>query len=350
MSEASVVGWDTRARTRNNRTRICCVANYTISQFFFQQCWKERPSFELRCKGSAFPETDKGFWIFFSLKEHFSLFGGKKPREIRTFVGRKLKKMDKLIFISNDDGFEAEGIQQLAEMMRELGDVFVVAPDGGRSGASMSISSHSPVRNTFICHEEGSETRGSLTMWACTGTPNDCTKMAFEKLLPRRPDLVLGGINHGDNCAVNAHYSGTMSIALEGCIKHVPSIAFSSGRTAEDADFTYMKDYVMRIVKMVLKEGLPLEVCLNVNVPDEVPLKGLKICKMGMGDWHEEWQERSHPRGGKYYWIAGYYAPYDKHDEESDTWAYEHGYVAVTPLQLDMTAYATMKKLSGLMV
>ncbi len=269
---------------------------------------------------------------------------------MRTFVGRKRKKMDKLIFISNDDGFDAAGLTQLAEMVREFGDVFVVAPDGGRSGASMSISSHSPVRNTFISHEEGTAERGSLTVWACTGTPNDCTKMAFEKLLPRRPDLVLGGINHGDNCAVNAHYSGTMAIALEGCIKHVPSIAFSSGRTAEDADFGYMKEYVRRIVKMVLKEGLPLEVCLNVNIPDVTPLKGLKICKMGLGDWHEEWQERSHPRGGKYYWIAGYYAPHDVNDVESDSWAYEHGYVAVTPLQLDMTAYETMKRLSGLIV
>ncbi|MBQ9666686.1 MAG: 5'/3'-nucleotidase SurE [Bacteroidaceae bacterium] len=253
--------------------------------------------------------------------------------------------MEKLIFISNDDGYSAEGIKQLAEMVRGYGDVFIVAPDSGRSGAGMSISSHNPVRNTFICHEDGTEEKGSLTVWACTGTPDDCAKMAFEKLLPRRPDLVLGGINHGDNCAVNAHYSGTMSIALEGCIKHVPSIAFSSGKTACDADFSYMREVVQKVVKMVLKEGLPIGVCLNVNVPDTNELKGLKICKMGMGDWHEEWQERDHPRGGKYYWIAGYYAPHDENDHESDTWAYEHGYVAVTPIQLDMTAYTAMEQL-----
>ena len=82
-----------------------------------------------------------------------------------------------------------------------------------------------------------------------------------------------------------------------------------------------------------------------LTLPDVEPLKGVKICKMGMGDWHEEWQERDHPRGGKYYWIAGYYAPHDEHDEESDSWAYEHGYVAVTPLQLDMTAYGVMESL-----
>lgn len=256
--------------------------------------------------------------------------------------------MEKLIFISNDDGYSAEGINQLAEMVRPFGDVFVVAPDSGRSGASMSISSHTPVKNHLIKTDPATSGKGSLTVWSCSGTPDDCTKMAFEVLLPRNPDLVLGGINHGDNCAVNAHYSGTMSIALEGCIKKVPSIAFSSGKIAADADFSYMTDYVQKIVKMVLSEGLPEGVCLNVNVPDTDNIKGIKICKMGMGDWHEEWQEREHPRGGKYYWIAGYYAPYDQNDKDSDSWAFDNGYVAVTPLQLDMTAYNTLQTLKSL--
>jgi 5'-nucleotidase len=168
--------------------------------------------------------------------------------------------------------------------------------------------------------------------------------MAFEKLLPRVPDLVIGGINHGDNCAVNAHYSGTMAIALEGCLKGVPSIAFSSGKMEQDADFSYMTEMVQKIVKMVLENGLPSGVCLNVNMPNVEQFEGLKICKMGMGDWHEEWQERDHPRGGKYYWIAGYYAPHEE-EKGSDTWAFNHGYVAVTPIQLDLTAYSFMEQL-----
>ena len=136
-----------------------------------------------------------------------------------------------------------------------------------------------------------------------------------------------------------------MSIALEGCIKQVPSIAFSSGKTAKDADFSYMKREVRKLIKIALEQGFPLGVCLNVNAPDTEETKGMRICKMGLGEWHEEWQERDHPWGGKYYWIAGYYAPYDKNDEESDTWAYENGYVAVTPLQLDMTAYSFLEQL-----
>lgn len=256
--------------------------------------------------------------------------------------------MEKLIFISNDDGFDAKGINALAEMVRKYGDVFVVAPTGGRSGASMSISSHTPVKNKLIKQEPASDGKGSLTVWSCTGTPNDCTKMAFEVLLPRCPDLVLGGINHGDNSAVNAHYSGTMSIAMEGCMKSVPSIAFSSGKTAADADFSYMTPWVEKIVESVLENGLPKGVCLNVNMPKDEAIKGIRICKMGMGDWHEEWEERIHPHGDKYYWIAGYYLPEDENDQESDTWAFRNGYVAITPIQLDLTAYQAFNQLKSL--
>lgn len=262
---------------------------------------------------------------------------------------KKYFDMEKLIFISNDDGVYANGVMQLADMAREFGDVFVVAPDQGRSGAGMSITSVSPVRNTFVRHEEAAEGRGSLTVWKCSGTPDDCAKMGFEILLPRKPDLVLAGINHGDNCAVNAHYSGTMSIALEGAIKEVPSVAFSSGKAEKDADFSYMRVYVRKVIGAVLGHGLPPNVCLNVNVPDTADLKGIKICKMGMGDWHDEWQEREHPHGGKYYWIGGYYAPFDKDDTESDSWAFEHGYVAVTPIRLDLTAYAAMEQISQML-
>ena len=244
-----------------------------------------------------------------------------------------------LILISNDDGYQAKGIHALVEMVRQFGDVFVVAPDSGRSGASMGISAHDPVRNKLVHEEPG------LTVWSCSGTPDDCVKMAFEILLPRRPDLVLGGINHGNNCAVNAHYSGTVSIAFEGCIKEVPAIAFSSGYIEADANFESMRPVVEKVVKHVLKHGLPKGVCLNVNAPAAETFRGIKVQRMGMGDWHEEWQESVHPHGWNYYWIAGYYAPSDPYDENSDTWAYEHGYVAITPLHLDLTAYDAMKDL-----
>lgn len=253
--------------------------------------------------------------------------------------------MEKLILISNDDGYLAAGINALVDMVRKYGDVIVVAPDSGRSGASMSISSSTPVRNKLIKEEAGNTNCGSLSMWSCSGTPDDCVKMAFENLCPRTPDLVLGGINHGDNCAVNAHYSGTVSIAFEGCLKQVPSIAFSSGYTNADADFASITPWVEKIVEHTLKNGLPKGTCLNVNCGPFEQFKGIRICRMGMGDWKEEWQKATHPHGWEYYWIAGYYAPTDGDDEATDTWAYRNGYVAVTPLHLDLTAYQAMKEL-----
>ena len=247
-----------------------------------------------------------------------------------------------LILISNDDGYQAKGIAALVDMVRPYGDVFVVAPDTARSGASMGITAHDPVRNKLIKEEPG------LTVWSCSGTPDDCVKMAFEVLLPRRPDLVLGGINHGNNCAVNAHYSGTVSIAFEGCLKGVPSVAFSSGYIEADADFEGMRPVVERVVSHVLQHGLPKGVCLNVNAPATDTFQGIKVQRMGMGDWHEEWQQAQHPHGWTYYWIAGYYAPTDPEDTTTDTWAYDHGFVTITPLQLDLTAYKVMEELKVL--
>lgn len=236
-----------------------------------------------------------------------------------------------LILISNDDGYTAKGINCLVDMVKDFGDVIVVAPDSPRSGTGMAITSTIPVRNKLISKEEG------ITVWACSGTPVDCVKMAFEKLCPRRPSLVLGGINHGNNCGVNAHYSGTVSIAFEGCLKGIPSIAFSLGDMDSKADFEPMRQYVRKIVKMALEGGIPKGVCLNVNAPKGNTYKGIKVQKMGMGDWHEEWQECEHPHGGKYYWISGYYKPFEPDDETTDTWAFENGYVAITPLHLDLT-------------
>lgn len=253
-----------------------------------------------------------------------------------------------LFLLSNDDGYQAKGINDLVDMLRPIADIVVVAPDSPRSGASLSISSHTPVRNKLIKQEDAHDGLGSLTVWSCSGTPDDCVKMAFEKMLDRDPDLVIGGINHGDNCAVNAHYSGTVGIAIEAAIKHVPSIAFSSGRLDADADFSSMKPYVLQIVNHVLANGLPYGTFLNVNAGAYDEYKGIRICKMGMGEWKEEWQEAVHPHGWHYYWIAGYYEPNEPNDEETDTWAFNNGYVAVTPIKLDFTDYETRKSLKSL--
>lgn len=247
--------------------------------------------------------------------------------------------MRPLILISNDDGFYAEGIKALTEIVKELGDVVVVAPDGGRSGASLSITSTVPVRYRKEYSMDG------VTVYSCTGSPCDCIKMAFEKILDRRPDIVLGGINHGDNAAVNAHYSGTLAISLESTIKGVPAIGFSSCALSGYERFLQCREPIYKIVKSVIAEGLPAGVYLNVNIPDCDTYSGIRLCKMGKGDWIDEWIEREHPRGGTYYWIAGHYESFDSDDDSTDTWALNHGYVAITPITLDLTAYSAFDRL-----
>lgn len=247
--------------------------------------------------------------------------------------------MRPLIFISNDDGYDAKGICSLVEMVRDLGDIVVVAPDSPRSGASLSFTSTQPLRTRVVKDEPG------LKVISCSGTPCDCVKLGFETVIDRQPALVLAGINHGDNASVNAHYSGTIAVALEGTLKRVPSIGFSSCRYDHDADFSPMRDTVRDIVTKTLAKGLPQGVFLNVNFPDADTFRGVRICRMGNGEWINELEKRCDPRGRCYYWVAGSYVDFDAQDKETDLASVHDGYVAITPLRLDLTAYEAMPML-----
>ena len=251
--------------------------------------------------------------------------------------------MRPLILISNDDGYAASGIRQLTDMVRGLGEVVVVAPDSGRSGISMGFTGTTPIRVRLIQDD------GDVKVYACSGTPCDCIKLAIAQLLPRRPDLILAGINHGDNAAINVHYSGTMAIALEGAMKRIPAIGFSSKKLSADADFSALRPTVQMMVKTVLEKGLPTGVCLNVNYPAAESFKGIRICRMGLGDWVNEVELRTDPRDRDYYWVAGNFESHDHDDETTDTWALNHGYIAVTPTQLDITAYDAMDVMKELL-
>ena len=244
-----------------------------------------------------------------------------------------------LILISNDDGYYAKGINDLVEMVRDYGDVLVVAPDGARSGASLSITSREPVRIRKIHEEDG------LQIYSCTGSPCDCVKIAFEKLIDGRPDLILAGINHGDNASVNTHYSGTMGVTMEGCMKYIPSVAFSLCDYRDEADFEPLRPLIRTITQKVLKEGLPLGVCLNVNFPLVPEFKGVKVCRMAHGTWGNECVMCHHPRGYDYFWMVGSYTNDEPEAEDTDNWALNHGYVAITPTQIDVTAYSAIDML-----
>lgn len=259
--------------------------------------------------------------------------------------------MRKLILISNDDGYEAKGLRCLVDMLRPLADIVVCAPEGPRSGFSCAFSATTPLLLNLRHKEPGVE------IWSCNGTPVDCVKMALSQILTRRPDMVIGGINHGDNGSVNSHYSGTMGVTMEGCMKYIPSVAYSLCDHNADADFEPLRPYIRRFTERILNEGLPKDVCLNINFPllkkdseatecaegTDSPavsasrFKGIKVCRMAHGSWLNEVTKCHHPRGYDYYWMVGHYRNDEPEAEDTDNWALTHGYIAITPTHIDVT-------------
>ena len=254
-----------------------------------------------------------------------------------------------LLLISNDDGYQAKGIRELVEMLSDYGDILVCAPDSARSGSSCCFSVTTPLTLTL------QEKRPGVEIWSCNGTPTDCVKMALAELCPRKPDMVIGGINHGDNASVNAHYSGTMGVTLEGCMKYIPSVAFSLCDHRADADFEPLRPLIREITKRVLQEGLPQGVCLNVNFPlllgdpraPRTSYKDVRVCRMAKGTWSSEVTKCRHPRGYDYWWMVGSYTNDEPEAEDTDNWALNHGYVAITPTQIDVTAYSALELIKG---
>ena len=244
-----------------------------------------------------------------------------------------------LILVSNDDGITAKGISELIKFLRPLGEIVVMAPYTPRSGTACSLTVKEPIHYQLLRKEVG------LTVYKCSGTPTDCVKLAFHTVLERKPDLVIGGINHGDNSAVNVHYSGTMGVVMEGCLKGVPSVAFSLCSHEADADFEPAGEYIRDIVRKLLEKGLPPLTCLNVNIPNTKELKGVRICQQSRGQWVNEWEHFAHREDTQYYWLTGEFQQTDTENEKSDRWALANEYIAITPTTVDMTAYELMDEL-----
>ena len=235
-----------------------------------------------------------------------------------------------LILISNDDGVQAQGIQVLTALMQRLGDVIVVAPDGPRSAASCSISPITNIRISLLCDEPGKK------VYKCSGTPTDCVKLALDGLLQVRPHLVVSGINHGDNASVSLHYSGTVGAVLEACMKQVPGIAFSLRTKSQQCDFSPYEEVILQTASRVLRDGLPQDTLLNVNFPEVQALKGTRLCRIGRGRWMKEMEKV----GEGEYRLTGYFQNLEPEADDTDYWALDHGYAAITPVQLDMTNYS----------
>jgi 5'-nucleotidase len=222
-------------------------------------------------------------------------------------MSKSKKKVLPVILITNDDGVMAPGILNLVEAVKDLGKVVVVAPDKPQSGMGHAITIGLPLRLHPVSIFEGVEA------WQCSGTPVDCVKLAVDKVLHRKPDICLSGINHGANHSINVIYSGTMSAAVEAAIESIPSAGFSLLDHSVEADFTGARKYARLVVQQMLSTKLDKHTVLNVNIP-AVPvelIKGVRICKQAYAKYEEDFIERSDPNGKKYFWLTGEFVNFD---------------------------------------
>ena len=262
----------------------------------------------------------------------------KEPKKAKA-GGTKTKPV---ILITNDDGITAPGIMNLVEAVKDLGKIVVVAPDKPQSGMGHAITIGQPLRlhkvNTFT----------DIEAYSCTGTPVDCVKLAVDKVLHRKPDLCLSGINHGANHSINVIYSGTMSAAVEAAIESIPSAGFSLLDYSIEADFTGARKFVRIVVEKMLSTKLDKHTVLNVNIPPLGVdlLKGFKLCRQAYAKYEEDFMERQDPTGRMYYWLTGEFVNFDK-GKDTDVWALAHGYVSVVPVQFDMTHYSQKELLEN---
>lgn len=244
-----------------------------------------------------------------------------------------------LILITNDDGVDAKGINELIACLRNLGEIVVMAPDGPRSGMSSAITSAVPIRYSVVERKEG------LTIYKCTGTPVDCIKLAINEVLDRKPDLVVSGINHGSNSAICLNYSGTMGAAIEGCIFDIPSIGVSLTDHRPDADFGECRKLTQTLAGKLLKTGLPRGTYLNLNIPNVYPVKGIKVCKQADGKWVNEYMTAQAPSGQSVYWLTGNFQDYTPENTLNDTWALDQGYASLVPCKIDVTDYEFLDRI-----
>lgn len=239
-----------------------------------------------------------------------------------------------LILVTNDDGIYAPGIKALVEVALQFGEVLVVAPDTGQSGMGHAITISNILRLREIDYLP------NVKAYSCTGTPVDCVKLAIYKVLQKKPDLLLSGINHGANHSINVIYSGTMSAAVEGALEGIPSLGFSLLDYSHHADMEPAKVFAHKIIKNALIKGMPKDICLNVNIPKAniSAIKGIKVCRQAKGNWEDNFEVRTDPHQRNYYWLTGEFKNEDK-GEDTDVYALENNFVSVVPVQYDLTAH-----------
>ena len=247
-----------------------------------------------------------------------------------------------IILVTNDDGISAPGIRALIQVMEEIGNVVVVAPDSPQSAMGHAIT----INNTLHLNKISKE-NDAITEYSCSGTPVDCVKLAVNEILKQKPQLCVSGVNHGSNSSINVIYSGTMSAAVEAGIEGIAAIGFSLLDDNWNADFETIKPFIKKIALEVLTHKLPEGVVLNVNFPKlkHEDIKGIKICRQAKAIWMEKFDKRKTPQGKDYYWLTGEFVNQDK-GEDTDEWALSNGYISIVPVQYDLTAHHAISQLN----
>ncbi len=248
----------------------------------------------------------------------------------------------KHILLTNDDGIDSNGIFALYQKLKPLGEVTVVAPITERSAVGHAITMNEPIRVTEYNRPD------KFHGYAISGTPADCVKIAIKKIMHRKPDIVVSGVNHGSNTATNVLYSGTVSAATEGVIMGVPAIAASLTSHDLKANMTFAAEFAAKIAGMVLQKGLPADTLININIPaiDPKNIQGVVIARQGKGRFEEYFEQRYDLSGRAYYWLTGKKMNLDTDDDIDDV-AVSKGKIAITPIHIDMTNYDMIKTLEG---
>ncbi len=247
------------------------------------------------------------------------------------------------ILVSNDDGIDSPGILALVHSMSELGEVTVVAPDRQQSAVGHSMTLSNPLRVTKF-HRDG-----EMFGFSVNGTPADCVKLAIAELMPEPPDIVVSGINHGPNTAVNILYSGTVSAATEGMLSGIPSMAISVDSHSYDANLDAAIYYAKILASNLKSMNLPLNTLMNVNIPssNRSEVKGIKVAPHNSSLWKDAYLKRIDPFEREYYWFSGEYLVTENNKHTDDVYLAE-GYVVATPIHFDLTNHKLLESLKYL--
>ena len=251
-----------------------------------------------------------------------------------------------LILLTNDDGYLSRGLAHLATTTKALvpeARIVVVAPHEAQSGKSSALTVNEPL---FV---ESHDNIPGAEVYSVNGTPVDCVKLALHAVLDRRPDLLLSGINHGSNAAINNIYSGTMGAAMEGCILGIPSVGYSLLSHSPEADFSGTTAIINEITSAVMAKGLPEGVCLNVNFPARCTPKGFKVVRSARGHWTEEYADYATPHGKPFYWLTGKFDNLEPDADDTDEYWLAREWASVVPIRPDQTAIDMIGKIDSLL-